>query len=146
MPSLTIASWNIQALRGAKDVKLQRVADALDRHDPDVVVLQEVSNVGDVAERLRERLSAVGLTCWTFSGSAERRQTKYGDKMHGNVIASRRHLTPQSWPVEMQYDPGSDPREDLRPRLRGAQRGHPQPSAAPPALPFRSLPWPHGSK
>ncbi|WP_062381216.1 endonuclease/exonuclease/phosphatase family protein [Demequina pelophila] len=101
MTAYTIASWNIQAIRGASDERLAAIADALAAHAPDVVALQEVSSRGATFERLSAHLTRAGLPFAHFSGHGAadhiRRDRR---KRYGNVIASRWPLAPVARPVE----------------------------------------------
>ena len=100
---LTVATWNVNAIRGAGADRITRVADALARHAPDVVVLQEVATRTQVVEQLRDELLRVGLSHFLFSGSDIPRETKYGDKAYGNVLASRWPFEAHPWPVVAEW-------------------------------------------
>ena len=89
---LKIVSWNVQANSRSARGKLAKVAAALGRHAPDVVVLQEVTARGDIADVLRDELKKIDLEHFHFSGDENTEKKKYG-----NVIASRWRLEPHVW-------------------------------------------------
>jgi endonuclease/exonuclease/phosphatase family metal-dependent hydrolase len=99
-PSLTVASWNIQSIRGASTDRLERQAVALARHDPDLVTLQEVGSRYDLPNRLRDCLVQVGLRYFLFSGPQTPTDKAQTNKQYGNVIASRLPLRSRSWPIQ----------------------------------------------
>jgi hypothetical protein len=99
-PSLTVASWNIQSIRGASTDRLERQAAALARHDPDLVTLQEVGSRYDLPNRLRDCLVQVGFRYFLFSGPQTPTDKAQTDKQYGNVIASRVPLRSRSWPIQ----------------------------------------------
>ena len=101
--TMRVLTWNIQALRGATDEKLDRVVGALERHAPDVVALQEVHSFATVPDRLRARLASNGLSHFHFSGAPAVEDKPFGDKKYGNVIASRWSVEPRSWPVAVEW-------------------------------------------
>lgn len=100
MATYTVATWNVQAIGGASDVKLGRVAEALATCRPDVVALQEVSSGGKTFEMLAPLLHDVDLRYTHFSGEqASAPAPPARAKRYGNVIASRWPIAPVGWPV-----------------------------------------------
>jgi endonuclease/exonuclease/phosphatase family metal-dependent hydrolase len=83
-----VVSWNIHAVRGSSDRRLDAVVDRLAKDAPDLVMLQEVSTRFELPERLLERLEAHGYPKVIFSGDMEAEKKRYG-----NIIASRYALT-----------------------------------------------------
>ena len=100
MATFTVATWNTQSIRGAGDVKLARVAEAVGRHRLDVLALQEISSRSDTFARLLSLLRERGLKFATFSGeAADSAGEPQRRKDYGNVVASRWPLRPVPWPV-----------------------------------------------
>ncbi|WP_062465689.1 endonuclease/exonuclease/phosphatase family protein [Demequina maris] len=98
MTSLTVATWNVQAIRGATRERLVAIVAALAAHGPDVVLLQEVSGRGATFERLAALLSDAGMRDAVFSGhDSDRIFRRDRRKRYGNVVASRWPLTPATW-------------------------------------------------
>ncbi|MDN4475803.1 endonuclease/exonuclease/phosphatase family protein [Demequina sp. SYSU T00192] len=98
MSTLRVATWNIQAIRGASDERLAAIAAALAAHRPDVVLLQEVSSRADTFDRLAALLAHTGLAYSHFGGrDADRIVRRDRRKRYGNVVASRWPLTPVTW-------------------------------------------------
>lgn len=95
---MTVATWNTQSIRGARDAKIQRIASALAPHRRDVVALQEI-RVGDVAQHIAAALEEIGLTHTHFSGVLAPSALQRTHKKYGNLIASRWPIEPVEWPV-----------------------------------------------
>lgn len=94
---LTVASWNIQSIRGASTDRLESQAAALARHNPDLATLQEVGCRYDLPDRLSACLARVGFRYFLFSGPQIPMQT---GKQYGNMIASRVPIRSRSWPIQ----------------------------------------------
>ncbi|WP_062529123.1 endonuclease/exonuclease/phosphatase family protein [Demequina rhizosphaerae] len=98
MSTLKVATWNIQAIRGASDERLAAIAAALAEHRPDVVLLQEVSSRAATFDRLARFLAERGLPYSHFGGQdADRIVRRDRRKRYGNTIASRWPLAPATW-------------------------------------------------
>ncbi|QKJ18582.1 endonuclease/exonuclease/phosphatase family protein [Microbacterium hominis] len=94
---LTVATWNIHALRGASAERLRRIVAALDAHAPDILVLQEVSSRAQTVDTLRDELATAGYGYFSFSGPRVRRDAR--DKAYGNVLATRWPIESLAWPA-----------------------------------------------
>jgi len=97
MSTLTVATWNIQAIRGASDDKVKRIASALERHMPDVVLLQEVSTEGDLPQRLSAALKGLFLRFSVVSPATEIRRADGRRKAYASAVFSRWPAEPLPW-------------------------------------------------
>jgi endonuclease/exonuclease/phosphatase family metal-dependent hydrolase len=100
---MRVASWNLQALRGASADNLESIAAAIREHSPDVVALQEVHSFAGVPDLLSASLAGIGLPHFVFTGTPVDPTKRYGDKKYGNVVAARWPLEPIPWPVPMEW-------------------------------------------
>lgn len=93
-----VGTWNVRAIRGFPPARASRVRDALARHAPDLMMLQEVSTATATADQVRDVLDDVGLTHQYYSGRPQAETKRYG-----NVIASRWPLLPIEWPIATRW-------------------------------------------
>lgn len=81
---MRVASWNIRGNTGVKPARRAAIIDALTRHNPCVLVLQEVAWKGGLHEDLTRRLAHHGWPHACYGGVPGS-----PDKRYGNLIASR---------------------------------------------------------
>lgn len=98
-----VATWNLQAIRGAAPQKLAGIVRRLTSQEVDIACLQEVSTSTKTVGALRDELVTAGLTEVHFAGRDEVPLGEDREKRYGNIVASRWPLTPVSvaearWP------------------------------------------------
>ena len=99
---VTVASWNINAVRGASPAKLADVASALAKHKPDLLLLQEAMCSVASGNSCKPGTAPIGLDHVHFSGFPARRERSTATR-HTGMIASRWNLQPRAWPVKTEW-------------------------------------------
>lgn len=85
--TMRIVSWNVRGIRGISEARRERIVEALERHAPDALILQEVGWKDGLHDDLARRLRA---TSWTHIGYGGVLGSK--TKRYGNLVASRTPL------------------------------------------------------
>lgn len=82
---MNILSWNICALRGLSEQRINDISTRIVSRKPDIVLLQEVSSKPGFISRIRDRFKASNYDDFFFSG-----KDCINEKSYGNVIAVKR--------------------------------------------------------
>lgn len=81
--TVRVLTWNVQCLRGGSSARVASIADAVARHAPDAVALQEVSADAELLGTLRAELRTRGFAGFHFGAPDPKARKRYG-----NVVAS----------------------------------------------------------